>query len=301
MRYYKAAYFNNSNYILLPKNALFDRGTNDFTINVWVRNLGYSIGNFGILGTMNTLGNNSSSFYLYNTSGVNYLIVYLTYNAGSTNFTTTAGNYVLPNMWYMITVTRTGSNIAFYLNNAAAGTSATATLNFNFSNSFNCCIGFTRSTLNNFFNGFIEELSLFNRALTTAEISYVYNSGNGRYADPTDVNANNPFHNGGLIAGYHLNGDCNDFSANALNGTFINGTLFSDGNIVNPNAIIPVAGKWYKIDYLIPSDLTNVYIRLAANQYPPIKCTYYQITQTFVDTVTGATYILPYIYEWTLQ
>ena len=300
MGYYKAALFNGlSNYILLPKNSIFDRAANDFSFNCWFN--AYSLlpnQNSHLFGCISPQGANVAGILFQTQEGTNFNN-FVVYTNGAAKFGVTN---LLMNNWYMLTVTRTGTSLKFYLNNSLLST-VTILIGdvFNFSGNWNCTIGYGKHTTTNyFFNGAIQELSFFNRVLTANEISYVYNSGNGIYADPTDVNANNPFHNGGMLSVYHLNGDLLDISGNVLNGVAMNGLYFVDGKIVNPNAITPVHGKWYKIDYLIPADLTNVYIRLAANEYPPIKCIYYQSTQTFVDTVTGASYLLPYIFEWSL-
>jgi hypothetical protein len=298
MGFYKAAYFNSNNYIQLPVNALFDRGTGDFTISLWLNCLGCLSTSAHLFGCINNnLAN--AGFFLNNTSGGANMFLpgYLNNN---NNLVCAAGASYLttPTIWSHWAVIKSGTSIKIYKNTVQAAT-ATNSNNNNFSASYFPSLGLSKNagTVNSLL-GLLEEVSLFNRAITTAELAYIYNSGNGRYADPTDAAANNPFHNGGLIAGYHLNGDCLDFSANALHGTFINGTLFSDGKIVNPNAITPVAGKWYKIDYLIPNDLVSCYIRLANNNYPPILCIYYSTTQSFVSTLTGATYSIDKVFQW---
>lgn len=58
--------------------------------------------------------------------------------------------------------------------------------------------------INNYFNGQIDELQIYNRLLIDDEVTYMYNSGDGRYGDVSDTNPSNPVYNGGLIAGYHF-------------------------------------------------------------------------------------------------
>lgn len=74
-----------------------------------------------------------------------------------------------------------------------------------------------------YFDGYIDEPAIFNRALSDGEISSIYNSGIGVYGD---IN-NAPF-NDGLVAGYHFdeNSDTTllDYSGNGNNGA-INGAV----------------------------------------------------------------------------
>ena len=86
------------------------------------------------------------------------------------------------------------------------------------------------SGLGNYFNGSIDELDIFNRAISDSEVDELYNNDNGLYGStawgPTAS---------GLVAGYHFDEDggntISDYSGHGYDGTLYNGASLVPNNI----------------------------------------------------------------------
>jgi hypothetical protein len=72
-------------------------------------------------------------------------------------------------------------------------------------------------------HGSIDELRFWNKGLSQAEVSVLYNSGDGLYL-PTDLT--------NLVAGYHFDDDLVDYSGNGLDGVMGGDTSYIDGHVV---------------------------------------------------------------------
>ncbi len=193
---YKAADFDGSSQIIVNSAP-----TDVNSISLWVNS---TIGsNFGAIITK---GNNvwDSSHWDWG----------LWHDGGSGFYAGTAiglisSYYYTYNTWYHIVMVLNDGNGAshFYINGSLIGSSDSCLAN-NYDNTI-----YIGGTGNNFL-GQIEEVQLFNRALSSEEVTFLYNSGNGIYGSSSDV---------GLVAGYHLNGNATDYSTSANNG-YWNGT-----------------------------------------------------------------------------
>lgn len=101
----------------------------------------------------------------------NGTVKFWSYNAGS-SLTTTAT--VSTSSWNHLVAVKDGSALRVYIN---AGTPATRTdSNFNTSNTTNLRIG-SSSLFGGYFNGLIDEVSMYDYALTGSNVSTIYNSG----------------------------------------------------------------------------------------------------------------------------
>ena len=129
--------------------------------------------------------------------------------------------------WHHVAITRSGSDLVMYLNGSAieTGTDSTAYT----STAFN--IGFTTYP----FDGFMDEVALWDSALTASEISAIYNSGT-----PTDLVSLEPVHwwrmgdgtgdtdsGGGAPANADTIGTVVDKGSGGSNATNPNGALYS--------------------------------------------------------------------------
>lgn len=103
------------------------------------------------------------------------LVMELAYNQNGTSFTS---NGTLTNgLWYHVAATWDGSTIALYINgNLDKSALLSGPLTYDTSPAFPAAIGCRYTLAASAFNGFIDDLRIYNRALTADEISSIYNN-----------------------------------------------------------------------------------------------------------------------------
>ena len=158
-----------NDYVDLPLNMFKETG--DFSISFWVKKIGGS--DSRLVQFSNDAPYNGVLIYTFSGNNIRVGIG----NAGTLT-TFSAGNITL-NDWKMVTFTRDSINSVnkIYVDSALAGTFSSA-VNPTYPAS---CIGRIGSsstgTVN--LNGLVDELGLWNRALSVTEITELYNSGSG--------------------------------------------------------------------------------------------------------------------------
>ena len=213
-------------YVALRNKTDFEL-TGDTTVSSWIY-VHTVVNNAGIV-QMSLPNEDESGNYLYRvvlkSDGANFDInVGHEYGAGNNEFYTIDTNLSI-NTWYHLAAVRdTSENTWTLYVNGVAKTPFTY---------INQATGGTLSELfiakngNSYFDGIIDEVSLFNSAKSSTDITSIYNSGT-----PTDLSGES-----GLI-GYWRNGDTagtsvyptiNDYSTNSNDGTMTN---MSSGDIV---------------------------------------------------------------------
>lgn len=134
---------------------------------------------------------------------------------------------IVPNTWNHIVITCNAGNVTFYLNGNSDGT-ATSGTGYNVNNIGN-------DPGNETYRGYLDELRVYNRVLSSAEIQTLYKSGSSKiiYSKPTPITILNPPNRNGLIAHYSFDensGDtAHDSSGNNLHGQLINNPSWVDG------------------------------------------------------------------------
>jgi hypothetical protein len=155
-------------YVDVPYNASqFGLGTGDFTFNVWYNNSGG--GDFQrifTIGIFNVGGN-----FQFERGGSDRVVVHVN---GSFNI------YSTPNtagIWYNFTVVRSAGTVSVYKNASFIGSNIQSG---NITNTDNIQIG-RDSAYGVYFPGKIPVVNLYNKALTTSEITQNYNAQKGRF------------------------------------------------------------------------------------------------------------------------
>ncbi len=111
--------------------------------------------------------------------------------------------------WYFVAATINSNKETFYLDNQNdSNTVATTT---NSLPTFNLSIGSGYLAANNYFNGYISNIQIYNTTLSANEINAIYNEGIG--GAPLDIS--------NLAGWWPLNGNANDYSGNNENGNSI--------------------------------------------------------------------------------
>lgn len=164
--------FNGSTqYFDVASNASLDVGTSDFSIQVWMNLTSFTGDPYIISKQASGAPYNGYGMFAQDISfKIGFETSDGTYQFDSSTTTVSAG------VWTHIIITRSGANLAFYLNGAAAGTSSSArsgsldtTANFNIGS-------FAGSQT---FNGNLDEIALWKRQLSSGEVTSLYNSGAG--------------------------------------------------------------------------------------------------------------------------
>lgn len=153
--------------------------TTDYTFSVWVYNygtfnsgyntyIGNQLGSGNYRGTWAGAYNNKPIFESV-TDGSNY---------DNVKFSNLSINN---NTWYNIVTVRRNVTISIYVNgqlsNSSTGTSGGTAIR-NVSNGINCYIG-KNGNRAEYWKGTIDEVGIWNRSLTSTEITQLYNNGNG--------------------------------------------------------------------------------------------------------------------------
>lgn len=168
------------------------------------------------------------------------------------------------NTWYHIVVTHDGvtNEAKIYVNGNLEGTTTFGLAYY--TNSDPTIIGkFYTGYDGLFLNGIVDEVRVYNRVLSSTEVSYNYNNGEGRYT---------PYSTNGLVGWWHLDeGEgttAYDSSGNGNDGTLINNPTWVEGKVAGgTEEIIAKAFSFKKTPetnsrgQIILGD-TNSYIRL---------------------------------------
>lgn len=120
------------------------------------------------------------------------------------------------NTWAHILVKFKSGDSKYYLNGQIVGTNTQAYNFISYSGVLRIGIQNSFGTLANPFKGEIDDLRIYNRALSDAEVVALYKS-----------EAPNPSLNSGLFANYKFDGNANDASGKGNNGTLIGGATFT--------------------------------------------------------------------------
>jgi len=161
-------------YVQVPDSPAFNFDAGDFSLSLWVNYDAVRAGTewqipnafFGQHGGSGS-GFNKWSFYSADSGLYFHISNPAPIFVGPVPFTPQT------EQWYYLSLTRTGATFSFYVNGILAGslTDATPIPDVNTS--------LTIGQLENlgYFNGLIDEVAIFNRALTADEISAIYNAG----------------------------------------------------------------------------------------------------------------------------
>lgn len=144
-----------------------------FTINVWI----VPNANNKNMAILSKFGSTSqrSYWFAYNNGLWNFFYSTDGSNQAQTNYGTTLST----GQWYMLTLTYDGAKFMQYINGVNVHNTTASNVNIYDSNTMTA-IGRLGSTTNDYFDGLIDELSIWNnRVLNISDIQLLYNNGTG--------------------------------------------------------------------------------------------------------------------------
>ena len=154
--------------IEVPNNAAWDFGANDFTVETWV-NFSAISGSDVLVGHSEGSGSvNKWLFWLQNGK----LEFHMNGSAVS-NITSDASFTPALGLWYHVAVTRSGNAYKFYVDGAQNGTDR---FDSNVVPAANAPLTLGKAEALASVNGLLDEVQIFNRALSAAEVLSVYNA-----------------------------------------------------------------------------------------------------------------------------
>ncbi len=223
--------------ISILKSSDLNLGAGDFTITAWVKF------------TADFPGSGDVEIFL-NYAGINYYSLMIEadgeraavgFRDGNSNHIRLVGTTSLNDgQWHFLTGLRNGTTGLIYVDgilegsttNPAMGSINTGTCLYARIGAAHSGPGHCTSPSSNLsephFNGLIDELDLYNRPLSAAEVAAIYNAGStGKCTNLPPVCVNPP---SGLVSWWRSENDANDFTS-GNNGTLINGATFSPGKV----------------------------------------------------------------------
>jgi len=203
-------------------------GTTDFSVNFWYKRTSNNGSIYWIRFGDTTYSN---VFDLYCISSDSYKIRVNLYNSGVDYYDVATESFDISESFNMITFVRVGTSVSIYKNGVLVDTLSHGQWT-NIPAFSNMRINMSYAQTTN-----VDELSLFDKALTSSEIKQLYNFGIGN-AYP--FNASNMVKQysdlfGGLVAGYDFKGDAKDFSGNGYDGT-VSGASLTSNHFGVPNS-----------------------------------------------------------------
>lgn len=162
--------FNNPSVIIYTdsSNPLFKIGNThlSFSINFWVNT---STDGYGLI-----MGSYGWGYGVVLSNNNKVQLTYLSSNNPQVWTTNVSNSALTKNTWQMVTITRVGNTISIYINGILDNTFTNSPNILTYTNKSNCWFGANGQTKGAYFDGILDDIGLWNRALTASEINDLY-------------------------------------------------------------------------------------------------------------------------------
>jgi uncharacterized repeat protein (TIGR01451 family) len=247
----------NGDYVEMTGSNVGDFGSAPFTVDFWMYTANELAPSGFLVGKSNADGGLGWDIRWINDATIKVVGV----NGWGDNITSDASATL--NAWHHIALVSTDSLVTLYIDGAVKGTSPRSPISST-GNPFR--MGYTTNYQSPAFNGLIDEVEIFNRALSAEEVAAIYNAGSAGkcrscVAPPS-----------GLVSWWGGDGNANDIIG-TNHGTLVNGATYAAGKVgqafsfsgvndyveipdsssLNPSGAFSVDG-WFYID---PSASSN--------------------------------------------
>ncbi len=194
------------------------------------------------------------------------------------------------NLWHMLTAVIESNSLKYYIDGVLVSSILAPNVNMDICNGGGISLGKNWNNDLDFYNGIMDDVGFWNRALSQQEITNMYNGVN--YSDTCNSVSGSLVN--GLVAYYPFCGNSNDQSGNGLNGT-VNGATLTTDRFGNNNSAYNFNGVDNSI--IVPDNVllrpANISISCWV-QSPQLTTANCVISKTQVGTATGEQYIIGY-------
>ena len=224
--------YGEQDYVVIPHSDILGFGTGDYAYSIWFN-------------TRNLTGGGAQQIFTKRIEGGGNYEVQLSSSGAIYTWTgngITGSGYtgiVDEDIWNNIIVTRSGTTVTIYLNGIQVGQQTA--IDGNTTSTGDLYIG-KDAYFGEWFNGYIDEFSIWNETLTADEITALYNSGNPVV---TTSNSGNYTSSSAVVGYWDFNEGTgtilNDKSGNNNHGTISGAEWISDGPGSGGNTVIKIA------------------------------------------------------------
>ena len=216
----QALMFSGSNYVNVGNASILDYGsTNSFSASAWFKTSDV-VSTQVILGKKQTSGT-AAGYMMRVTSSALQIII----GDGTNTVTANSASTLLPNTWYqgVIVLNRATNLASVYINGVLSGTPQSISVVGSLSNALAFRIGAVNNNVTSW-GGSLDDVRVYNRVITQAEITTLYNLGTASLSANTQPRSMTD----GLIGYWTFNGpDISATTATDKSGSGNNGTLTS--------------------------------------------------------------------------
>ncbi len=172
-----AGYFDGSSGLYLQSAGIFNIGTSDFTVSGWFKTNGATRMMLWQESGKNGSADNQSWLRLNDNTTTQYMRFNTEYSGGSSILNLASEGKVNVNSWYHIVAVRNGTKMSVYINGTKVKELTTPEARNITGADQGFKIGFQQgaTSFSNFYNGYMDDLLIYKRALTDAEIAALYN------------------------------------------------------------------------------------------------------------------------------
>jgi len=268
--------------VQIPASNDWNFGTGEFTFDFWARSSSTDRMHALSFEPDPTFGSNNLDFDFNDNSGSGHGL-FVFWNGGGNNFIQVGniGDYT-NGQWHHFALTRSGSTFTLYIDGASVGTASYSSA-IDLSGGNNNYIGASTgqvTTSRFFWNGLVDEVEIFNRALSQREIQKIYDAGSGGKCPCTPPPT-------GMISWWPAEGNANDIQG-SNNGTANSGVTFGPGEVgqgfnfdgSSGEVIVPDSPNldsadftydaWIAVDPASPSGDNYIICKGAVAQYYPL-------------------------------
>ena len=201
-----------SNYVSIPTNSSINIVDNPkMTLSAWIYPHSDGEGDSGRIFNKVHYASGGGYFFLVNGESNGTVEIYGRVYHSSTNAQTDGTTKLALNQWHHVVMVFDefdDSKIQLYVDGVLDGGSQQAGVgSLSDDSSRALCIGEDPIELNRAFDGGIEEVAVWSKALSSTEVAELYNSQAGQFHEPS------------IVGLWHLNGDATDSSGNGNDGT----------------------------------------------------------------------------------